>query len=59
VENQDLKGRTKEFAIRVILFVRTLPKGIDFEIIGKQLLRSATSVGANTRSAFINVLKET
>ncbi|MFM2224469.1 MAG: hypothetical protein RJA07_671 [Bacteroidota bacterium] len=49
-ENQ-LKKRSKDFALRVIKMIRTLPKDMDAQIIAKQLLRSATSVGANYRSA--------
>ncbi len=46
----DLKVRTQQFALRVIRLVRVLPKNTEAFIIGKQLLRSATSVGANYRS---------
>jgi len=48
---RDLKQRTKLFALAVILFVESLPKSRTAEIIGRQLLRSGTSVGANYRSA--------
>ena len=48
---RDLKQRTKLFALAVILFVESLPKTRTAEIISRQLLRSATSVGANYRSA--------
>ncbi len=47
----DLKGRTKKFAIDIIRFVRILPKSDEGYILGKQLLRSGTSVGANYRAA--------
>jgi four helix bundle protein len=47
----DLQDRTKIFALDVIRFCTTLPKKQEFMIIGKQLMRSATSVGANYRSA--------
>ncbi|MBV4357760.1 four helix bundle protein [Pinibacter aurantiacus] len=47
----DLKQRTKLFAIRVVNVYRALPKTADAQIIGKQLLRSATSVAANYRAA--------
>jgi four helix bundle protein len=46
---KDLKQRTKEFALRIIKLVESLPRITD--VIGKQLLRSGTSVGANYRSA--------
>lgn len=48
---KDLKERTKKFAVAIIRFVRTLPKNDEGYILGKQLLRSGTSVGANYRSA--------
>lgn len=46
----DMKERTQQFALRVIRLVRELPRSTEAFIIGKQLLRSATSVGANYRS---------
>ena len=48
---KDLKDRTKKFAVSIIRFIRTLPKNDEGYILGKQLLRSGTSVGANYRSA--------
>jgi four helix bundle protein len=48
---RDLKQRTKLFALAVIVFVESLPKRRTAEILGRQLLRSGTSVGANYRSA--------
>ena len=48
----DLKQRTKEYALAIIRLCATLPKGEVGRIIGRQLLRSSTSVGANTRAAF-------
>jgi len=48
---KDLKQRTKEFALRIIRLVQSLPKGRTAEVIGNQLLRSGTSVGANYRTA--------
>jgi len=47
----DLRDRTKAFALAVIRFVGTLPQTQTTSIIGKQVLRSATSVGANYRAA--------
>ena len=47
----DLKLRTKRFALDVIAFAETLPKDETSRILGRQLLRSGTSVGANYRSA--------
>ncbi|MBU1298224.1 MAG: four helix bundle protein [Bacteroidetes bacterium] len=48
---EELKARTKRFAIEIIKLFRKLPKTDDSRIIGKQVLRSATSVAANYRSA--------
>jgi four helix bundle protein len=51
MNSDDLKNRTKQFALSVIRFVDSLPSNRTTEILGRQLLRSATSVGANYRSA--------
>lgn len=51
MKQEDLKKRTKEFALRVIKLVESLPKGRTADVLGKQVLRSGTSVGANYRSA--------
>src|SRR5262245_27510384 len=50
MNEQEFKNRTKGLALRVIRLVSALPKNQVSEIIGKQLLRSATSVGANYRA---------
>jgi four helix bundle protein len=42
--------RTQEFALRVIRLYRALPRATEAQVIGKQLLRSGTSVGANYRA---------
>ena len=47
----ELRKRTKGFAITIIKMVETLPNGLSAQVIGKQLIRSGTSVGANYRSA--------
>ena len=47
----DLRVRTKQFALRVIRLSSALPRRIEAEVIGKQVIRSATSVGANFREA--------
>ena len=47
----ELKQRTKMFALRVIKVFQSLPKTTEAQIIGKQLLRSATSIAANYRAA--------
>ena len=46
-----LRGRTKDFALRVIKLFQNLPKNDEAKIIGKQLLRSSTSVAANYRAS--------
>ncbi|HSK70370.1 MAG TPA: four helix bundle protein [Pyrinomonadaceae bacterium] len=48
---QEFKDRTKQIALRVIRLVESLPNTNTAQIIGKQLLRSATSIGANYRAA--------
>lgn len=45
----DLKARTKAFALRVVRLYSSLPKTTEAQVIGKQLLRSGTSVGAHYR----------
>jgi four helix bundle protein len=47
----ELRGRTKKFSLGIIKLCEALPKSRTAEIIGRQLLRSGTSVGANYRSA--------
>jgi four helix bundle protein len=47
---QDLKERTKKFALDVIRYSRTLPGGDEFRIIRGQLIRSATSTASNYRA---------
>ena len=47
----DLENRTKEFALRIIKFVAALPKNKVADVLGYQLLKSGTSVGANYREA--------
>jgi four helix bundle protein len=48
---EDLKGRTREYALRIIQAVRSLPTDQVAQHMGRQLLRSATSVAANYRAA--------
>jgi len=47
---ENLKTRTKQFALRVITLCRQLPPSQEGRIISRQLLRCATSVGANYRA---------
>src|SRR4029453_4458392 len=51
-EQSDLRQRTKEFALQIILMFSGLPKTAEAQVLGKQLLRSGTSVGANYREAY-------
>jgi len=51
ITSEQLKERTKQFALRVIRLVNALPRSRVADVIGRQLLRSATSVGANYRAA--------
>ncbi len=46
-----LRDRTKQFALRVIRLYGTLPKNPTAQVMGKQVLRSGTSVAANFREA--------
>jgi four helix bundle protein len=48
---EDLRRRTKEFALRVIKLFRALPKTEEARVLGRQILRSGTAVAANYRSA--------
>ena len=50
MNKEELKDRTKKLALDVIRFSSRLPQKQDFWVISKQLIRSATSVGANYRS---------
>ena len=47
----ELKNRTKQFALRVLKLVEALPKTTAGRVLGRQLARSGTSVGANYRAA--------
>lgn len=51
MDAEQLKQRTKEFALRVIKLVGALPKTVEGRAIANQLVRSGTSVAANYRSA--------
>src|SRR5436190_22776406 len=48
---KDLERRTKRFALQAIKLVSGLPRTRDADILARQLLRSATSIGANYREA--------
>jgi four helix bundle protein len=47
----DLKARTKKFALRVVKMYSALPKSAEAQVMGMQVLRSGTSVAANYREA--------
>lgn len=49
---QDLRTRTTEFALRIVRLYTSLPKSTEAQVLGKQVLRSGTSVGANYREGF-------
>jgi four helix bundle protein len=63
--NENLKSRTKQFAFRIIRMVGSFPVTPESQIIGNQILRSATSIAANYRAGclakskrdFINKMK--
>lgn len=48
---EQMKKRTKAFALRVIRLVQSLPRGLVCDVLARQLLKSGTSVGANYRAA--------
>jgi len=50
-KEKDLKDRTKKFALRIIKMYSSLPKSYEGKVLGSQVLRSGTSVGANYREA--------
>jgi four helix bundle protein len=47
----ELRARTKSFALRVVKLYRSLPRSADAQVMGKQLLRCGTSVAANYRAS--------
>src|SRR5437763_1525595 len=51
MSNQSLRDRTKQFALRVVRMFVQLPKSTEAQVLGKQVLRSGTSVAANYREA--------
>lgn len=48
---EEMKQRAFDLGLRVLRLVRALPRGLECGVIGSQILRSATSVGANYRAA--------
>jgi four helix bundle protein len=51
-EEKDLRDRTKRFALRIIEIFSVIAKSTQAQVLGKQVLRSGTSVGANYREAY-------
>jgi len=51
-EESDLAVRTKNFALQIIRLFPKLPRTTEAQVLGKQLLRAGTSVGANYREAY-------
>ena len=49
---EDLRLRTKQFALTIIRMFTRLPKTAEAQIMGRQVLRSGTSIGANYREAY-------
>jgi hypothetical protein len=47
---EEIRDRTKKFAIRIVRLFRALPKTTEAQVMGKQLLRCGTSVAANYRA---------
>jgi four helix bundle protein len=50
-KQEQLRSRTKRFALRIIRLFRHLPRTTEAQVLGKQLLRSGTAIGANYRAA--------
>ena len=51
MDEKTFKARTKKLAVAIIKEVDKLPRSLVSEVIGKQLIRSGTSIGANYRAA--------
>jgi len=50
-KQEELRNRTQQFALRIVRLFRHLPRSVEAQVIGKQVLRSGTSIGANYRAA--------
>ena len=50
-QQEELRDRTKKFAVRVVRVYRALPFKTDAQVLGKQLMRSGTGVAANYRAS--------
>ncbi|MCH8961829.1 MAG: four helix bundle protein [Bacteroidetes bacterium] len=51
MNQEELKKRTRAFALAIIKLVERLPRGLVTDVIARQLVKSGTSVGANYRAA--------
>jgi hypothetical protein len=51
-EKNDLRDRTKDFALRIMRMFSSLPKTTEAQTLSKQALRSGTAAGANCREAY-------
>lgn len=51
MQKDDLRARTKNFALRIIRLVSALPNNRASNVLGRQLLKAGTSIGANYREA--------
>ncbi|MEX2171991.1 MAG: four helix bundle protein [Pirellulales bacterium] len=51
MNSDELKARTKRFALRIVKMTAALPRSRESDVIARQVLRSGTSVGANYREA--------
>jgi four helix bundle protein len=51
MKSTEMKGRTKEFAKRIIKLCRALPNNREGRLIGNQVFKSGTSIAANYRAA--------
>jgi len=51
MDQQEMRDRTKDFALRIIRLVAALPKNRLGDVLGRQVLKSGTSIGANYREA--------
>lgn len=51
MKNNDLQARTYQYSLEIVRFIKDLPKNECAKVLGKQLLRSGTSVGANVIEA--------
>ena len=51
-EGNDLRDRPQHFALSIMRMFSMIPKSTEAQVLGKQMLRSGTSVGANYREAY-------